>query len=154
MLKNLFRRQKQKDSRPDTSTLDRQPSEEVSPSPSETSDFASTAEPSNKKKSWFQRLTTGLSKTRKNLVTQIQGLLRIGRQIDEELLEEIEEVLIQADVGVKATMTLMDNVRNVVEERMIDDSADLEAVIKEQIELILGQDGQPVSVDRDSPHII
>ena len=114
MLKNLFRRQKQKDSRPDTSTLDRQPSEEVSPSPSETSDFASTAEPSNKKKSWFQRLTTGLSKTRKNLVTQIQGLLRIGRQIDEELLEEIEEVLIQADVGVKATMTLMDNVRNVV----------------------------------------
>ena len=140
MLKNLFRRQKQKDSRPDTSTLDRQPSEEVSPSPSETSDFASTAEPSNKKKSWFQRLTTGLSKTRKNLVTQIQGLLRIGRQIDEELLEEIEEVLIQADVGVKATMTLMDNVRNVVEERMIDESADLEAVIKEQIELILGQE--------------
>ena len=146
MLKNLFRRQKQKDSRPDTSTLDRQPSEEVSPSPSETSDFASTAEPSNKKKSWFQRLTTGLSKTRKNLVTQIQGLLRIGRQIDEELLEEIEEILIQADVGVKATMTLMDNVRNVVEERMIDESADLEAVIKEQIELILGQDGQSVSV--------
>ena len=154
MLKNLFRRQKQKDSRPDTSTLDRQPSEEVSPSPSETSDFASTAEPSNKKKSWFQRLTTGLSKTRKNLVTQIQGLLRIGRQIDEELLEEIEEVLIQADVGVKATMTLMDNVRNVVEERMIDESADLEAVIKEQIELILGQDGQSVSVVRDSPHVI
>ena len=144
MLKNLFRRQKQKDSRSDTSTLDRQPSEEVSPSPSETSDFASTAEPSNKKKSWFQRLTTGLSKTRKNLVTQIQGLLRIGRQIDEELLEEIEEILIQADVGVKATMTLMDNVRNVVEERMIDESADLEAVIKEQIELILGQDGQSV----------
>ncbi|MBP94919.1 signal recognition particle-docking protein FtsY [Candidatus Poribacteria bacterium] len=154
MLKNLFRRQKQKDSQPGTSTLDRQPSEKVSPSPSETSDFASTAEHSNKKKSWFQRLTTGLSKTRKNLVTQIQGLLRIGRQIDEELLEEIEEVLIQADVGVKATMTLMDNVRNVVEERMIDESADLEAVIKEQIELILGQDGQSVSVVRDSPHVI
>ena len=154
MLKNLFRRQKQKDSQPGTSTLDRQPSEKVSPSPSETSDFVSTAEPSNKKKSWFQRLTTGLSKTRKNLVTQIQGLLRIGRQIDEELLEEIEEVLIQADVGVKATMTLMDNVRNVVEERMIDESADLEAVIKEQIELILGQDGQSVSVVRDSPHVI
>ena len=154
MLKNLFRRQKQKDSQPGTSTLDRQPSEKVSPSPSETSDFASTAESSNKKKSWFQRLTTGLSKTRKNLVTQIQGLLRIGRQIDEELLEEIEEVLIQADVGVKATMTLMDNVRNVVEERMIDESADLEAVIKEQIELILGQDGQSVSVVRDSPHVI
>ena len=154
MLKNLFRRQKQKDSQPSTSTLDRQPSEKVSPSPSETSDFVSTAETSNKKKSWFQRLTTGLSKTRKNLVTQIQGLLRIGRQIDEELLEEIEEVLIQADVGVKATMTLMDNVRSVVEERMIDESADLEAVIKEQIELILGQDGQSVSVVRDSPHVI
>ena len=154
MLKNLFRRQKQKDSQPGTPTLDQQPSEKVSPPPSETSDFVSTAEISNKKKSWFQRLTTGLSKTRKNLVNQIQGLLRIGRQIDEELLEDIEEVLIQADVGVKATMTLMDNVRNVVEERMIDDSADLEAVIKEQIELILGQDGQPVSVVRDSPHII
>ena len=154
MLKNLFRRQKPKDNQPDISTLDRRPSEEVSPSPSEDSDFSSTADSINKKKSWFQRLTSGLSKTRKNLVTQIQGLLRIGRQIDEELLEEIEEILIQADVGVKATMTLMDNVRNVVEERMIDESADLEAVIKEQIELILGQDGQSVSVVHDSPHVI
>ena len=76
MLKNLFRRQKQKDSQPGTPTLDQQPSEKVSPSPSETSDFVSTAEISNKKKSWFQRLTTGLSKTRKNLVNQIANDFR------------------------------------------------------------------------------
>ena len=105
MLKNLFRRQKQKDSRSDTSTLDRQPSEEVSPSPSETSDFASTAVPSNKQISWFQRLTTGQPQTRQNFVIQLQGLSRTGRQIDEELLEDIAEILIPADVGLKATMT-------------------------------------------------
>ena len=82
-----------------------------------------------------------------------QGIKRIilSRELG---LEEIEEILIQSDVGVKATMTLMDNVRDVVKERMIDESADLEAVIKEQIELMLGQDGQSVSIIHDSPHVI
>ena len=44
-------------------------------------------------------------------MSQLSGLLRIGRKIDEDLMEEIEDILIQADVGVDTTLTLMDNVR-------------------------------------------
>ena len=59
-----------------------------------------------KEGSWFSRLREGLSKTRNSIVGQISGLLRVGRTIDEELMEEIEEILIQADVGVNTTCLL------------------------------------------------
>ena len=62
-------------------------------------------------KAGLNRLKFGLAKTRNQFMSQLSGLLRIGRKIDEDLMEEIEEILIQADVGVDTTLTLMDNVR-------------------------------------------
>ena len=53
------------------------------------------------KENWFNRLKSSLEKTRSRFVSQLSGLLRVGRKIDEELMEEIEEILIQADVGVE-----------------------------------------------------
>ena len=60
---------------------------------------------------WFNRLKSGLTKTRNQFLSQLSGLLGVGRKIDEDLMEEIEEILIQSDVGVDTTLTLMDNVR-------------------------------------------
>ncbi len=57
------------------------------------------------KRGFFRRLVDGLSKTRATLTRQVTSLLSIGRAIDEELLEELEEVLIQADVGISTTMS-------------------------------------------------
>ena len=153
MLKNLFRRRNAKDDQSEVLPLEQSPVEGASNDLSNDPKSVADTEPRPQKHSWFQRLTDSLSKTRKNLVTQIQSLLQIGRRIDEELMEEIEEILIQSDVGVNATMTLMNNVRGIVEERSINESADLEAVIKEQVQNMLGQDNPPISV-HDNPHII
>ncbi len=142
MLKDLFRRKKQ----PSTGTSATQSSQEIesqppSPlkadsSPADASTHISPSSESPPKEGWFKRLTKSLSKTKKNLVSQIQELLRVSRKIDEDLMEEIEEILIQADVGVNTTMLLMDNVRETVEERGLQDSTDLEPVIREEIQKV------------------
>ena len=73
-------------------------------------------------------------------MSQLSGLLRMGRRIDEDLMDEIEEILIQADVGVDTTLTLMDNVRERVKAEGLSDSSELESVIKSEILKLLGDD--------------
>ncbi len=60
---------------------------------------------------WAQRLKQGLAKTREKLGGQIAGLFGVGRKIDAELFEELETVLITADVGVDATQFLLDTLQ-------------------------------------------
>ncbi|MGG1353476.1 signal recognition particle-docking protein FtsY [Psychrobacter pacificensis] len=63
------------------------------------------AEPQDNKKkgSWFNRMKTGLSKSRKNLAEGMVSILIGGKEIDDELLEEVEDQLLVADIGVNAT---------------------------------------------------
>ncbi|ERL54482.1 Signal recognition particle receptor protein [Psychrobacter aquaticus CMS 56] len=56
-----------------------------------------------KKGSWFNRMKTGLSKSRKNLAEGMVSILIGGKEIDDELLEEVEDQLLVADIGVTAT---------------------------------------------------
>lgn len=102
---------------------------------------------------WFSRLKQGLSKTRKNVIGQINSLLRLNRKIDDELLEDIEEILIQADVGVEATMKLIDNIREIVKEQGLEESSELEHILKDQILEILGED-EPLDVSTHIPFSI
>ncbi len=55
------------------------------------------------KGSWFNRMKTGLSKSRKNLAEGMVNILIGGKEIDDELLEEVEDQLLVADIGVSAT---------------------------------------------------
>ncbi len=131
MLRNLFNRktdnlQEEQEIEVDGPTVE-------SPEPEETS---------NQEGTWFARLKAGLSKTRNSILGQISGLLRVGRTIDEELLEEIEEILIQADVGVNTTLELMDNVREVVRERGLNDASELADILKQEILTVLGEDAR------------
>ena len=57
----------------------------------------------SKKGSWFNRMKTGLSKSRKNLAEGMVSILIGGKEIDDELLEEVEDQLLVADIGVNAT---------------------------------------------------
>ena len=106
-----------------------------------------------KEGNWFSRLREGLSKTRNHIVGQISGLLRVGRAIDEELMEEIEEILIRADVGVNTTLELMDNVREVVREKGLNDASELAEILKQEMLNVLGDDAH-ISVDGGQPHTI
>lgn len=105
------------------------------------------------KENWFDRLKSGLTKTRTRFISQLSTLLRVGRKIDEELLEEIEEILIQADVGVETTLILIDNVRETVKEKGLGDSSELETVIKTEIINLLGED-EPLQVTGERPYTI
>ena len=107
----------------------------------------------NNKENWFNRLKSGLAKTRNSFISQLSGLLRVGRKIDEELMDEIEEILIQADVGVDTTLTLLDNVRETVKEKGLGDSSELGTVIKDEIMKLLGKD-MPLNLDGEPPYTI
>lgn len=110
-------------------------------------------EPTPQKASWFSRLKEGLSKTRNNIIGQISGLLQAGRTIDEELMEEIEEILIQADVGVNTTLELMDSVREVVRQKGLNDASELAEILKQEMLNVLGEDAH-ISVEAEKPHTI
>ena len=142
MLRNLFNR------KTDNSSEEQQLEAEETSAESLTSEARS-----EKESSWFNRLKEGLAKTRSSIVGQISGLLRVGRTIDEELMEEIEEILIQADVGVNTTLELMDNVREVVREKGLNDASELAEILKQEILNILGEDAS-INVDGGQPHTI
>ena len=107
----------------------------------------------DKQGNWFNRLKSGLTKTRDQFISQLSGLLRVGRRIDEDLMEEIEEILIQSDVGVDTTLTLMDNVRERVKSEGLSDSSELASVLKSEILHLLGKD-VPLQIKDEKPYTI
>lgn len=83
------------------------------------------------------RLKEGLTKTRQGLVEKVEQIITFRKTIDEELYEDLEAVLIQADVGVNTTLRLIEGLRREVRERKITDPAELKDLLKEQIALVL-----------------
>jgi len=86
---------------------------------------------------FFSRLKEGLTKTRQGFFNKIENLVSGGKKIDEELYDEIEELLIQADVGVTTALELVEDLRKAVKERRIEDASELRNVLKELIKEIL-----------------
>jgi fused signal recognition particle receptor len=70
----------------------------------------SSGRSAEEKSGFFSRLKSGLAKTREILTTDIQDIFAGKKQIDEEMLEEIEELLITSDIGVQTTMALMKDI--------------------------------------------
>lgn len=75
----------------------------------------------------------GLAKTRVALVEKVEELITRRKKIDEEFYEELEEILIGADVGVNTVMTLIDELRVEVKKRKIEQAADLQPILSEKL---------------------
>lgn len=72
-----------------------------------------------KKQGFFERLKNGLTNTRNNLSSKIDKLLSMSTKIDEDLFEELEYILVSADIGANVTMELIDDLKDIVRsERM------------------------------------
>ncbi|SJM72820.1 signal recognition particle-docking protein FtsY [Psychrobacter piechaudii] len=71
--------------------------------PQATAQQQETEESGRKRGSWFSRMKSGLTKSRKNLAEGVANILIGGKEIDDELLEEVEDQLLVADIGVEAT---------------------------------------------------
>ena len=73
----------------------------------------------------------GLERTRSSLLGKLSDLFGRATKIDDDVLDELEEVLIGADVGVKLTMSLVDELRQKASERAIETAADVQKALKE-----------------------
>lgn len=85
----------------------------------------------------FNKIKTGLEKTRNSLINKFESVLGTGRKIDENLLEEIEEILITSDMGVQTTEQIIDALRERVKKEKFEDSAELFIILKEEIHKLL-----------------
>ena len=71
------------------------------------------------KKGFFKRLVSGLTKTRDNIVAGFDSLFTGYSTIDDDFYEELEEILIMGDIGVRATQEILENLQQKVKENHI-----------------------------------
>lgn len=86
-----------------------------------------------KKPNFFEKLFAGLDKTRKDFTDKIDGILSSYKKIDEELFEDLEEILVTADVGISTTMEIIDNLRDRVKKEKVKDPQEVKELLKEEI---------------------
>ena len=106
-----------------------------------------------KKVSLFDRLKQGLTKAKQGITDRIDEVLKAYTKVDEELLEDLEEVLITADVGVNTTMDIIEKLEDVIRTKKITDPQDVREELKLIIEDILSKDDTKLDASH-SPTII
>ena len=72
---------------------------------------------------------------------KVDGVLKSYRKIDEELFEDLEEVLIMADIGAETSMNIIEDVQDKVKERKLTEVEDIKGLLKEEMQSILDSDG-------------
>lgn len=88
---------------------------------------------SSKTEAVTQKFKDGLTKTRTAFVEKVEDLLVRRKKIDEEFYEELEEILIGADVGVNTVVKLIEELRTEVRKRKIEQAADLQPILSEKL---------------------
>ncbi|MDG0871200.1 signal recognition particle-docking protein FtsY [Paenibacillus thiaminolyticus] len=109
----------------------------------------------SKTESVTTKFKEGLEKTRKGLVEKVSDLITRRKKIDEAFYEELEEILIGADVGVATVMNLIDDLRVEVRQRKIEDAAELQPVLSEKlIELLRGDESNKLTMNSNGMTVI
>lgn len=103
----------------------------------------------NKDDSFFEKLKTGLSKTRGSFVKSFDEMILGERIIDDDLFEELEEVLITADVGPAFTYDLIDNMKSIVKRKDLDSPEELRKAMENSIMDILKEREAPLRIPRN-----
>ena len=95
---------------------------------------------------FLDKLKAGLQKTKNILFAPIDQMLKAFTKVDEELLEELEEMLICADVGAGATDEIIEKLRHDIKEEKIKDADEVRAFLKNTLKEMIGE-GQPLKLD-------
>lgn len=97
----------------------------------------------------------GLEKSRKGFVEKVSELITRRKKIDEEFFEELEEILIGADVGVNTVMKLVEELRAEVRKQRIEDPAELQPILSEKlVELLRGDEDNEIAMSPDGITVI
>ena len=94
---------------------------------------------------FFEKLKEGLSKTKNAFVSQVDNLFKSFVKVDEELFDELEELLICADVGVGATEEILDKLRYRVKSERLTDGEQVKAALREIMADMIGE-GEPLKL--------
>ncbi len=94
----------------------------------------------------FKKLKESLAKTKETIIGKISQVI-LRRKIDDALLDEIEQILIEADVGVKATLRLIESIKRKARERNLTEGDDVIALLKEEIEAILAKEDAQIELN-------
>ncbi len=98
---------------------------------------------------FFEKLKTGLSKTRGSFVKSVDEMILGERIIDDDLFEELEEVLITADVGPAFTYDLIDNMKSIVKRKDLDSPELLRKAMEKRVTDILKEREAPLRIPRN-----
>lgn len=100
-----------------------------------------------------EKFKEGMTKTRGSFIGKIEDLFNRNKKIDEEFYEELEEILISADVGVQTTLDLMDMLREEVTIRKIQEATDLKPILTELVLKIIQVEDEEQTIDIQSGRI-
>ena len=97
--------------------------------------------------SLLEKLKSGVQKTRAGLVNALEDALQGRKEIDAELLDELENTLISADIGVRTTEEILERIRQRVERHQLADAAELKGLIREHLlEILAASERAPAHV--------
>ena len=85
------------------------------------------------KKGFFKRLVSGLTKTRDNIVAGFDSIFKGYSSIDEDFYEELEEILIMGDIGINATTSILENLKEQVAEQHIKEPMECKQLLIDSI---------------------
>jgi len=159
VLGRLFGRQKQKPEPDKKLEFDKQARPTDTPDTQETASAPQAepettgAEPSAPSGGWLQRMRAGLRRSSSSLGEGITNVFR-KRKLDDDTIQELEDILIQADLGVETAMAITDALATSRYDKEISD-ADVRTVLAEEVEKVLTPVAQPLTVDpTKSPHVV
>lgn len=112
-------------------------------------------EPKPEKVGFFGRIKQGLGRTRANLSEGLASLFLGKKQIDDDLLEEIETQLLVADIGVEATSRIIDRLTDKVSRKQLTDAQTLYEALQEELRVMLEPSNKPLVIDEQkTPYVI
>ena len=132
-----------------------QPQQKIAPASDVTTYIMPVVEPASDipAQSWAARLKQGLAKTRGLLGAQL-GSLFGGGKIDAETYEELESILLTADVGIAATQRLLDNLKKRVKREQLEDTSALKVALKAELLDVLKPLEVPLQTNNHAPFVI
>ena len=102
---------------------------------------------------FFEKLKTGLNKTKQSINEKINDVFSNFRKVDEEFLEELEEILIMSDIGIETSTKIINNLREKMKKEKIEDEEEVKKVLREEMQDILNIENKGLQLNT-KPSII
>ena len=102
----------------------------------------------------LERLKSGVEKTRAGLVTRLEDALAGQKEIDADLLDELEDTLVSADIGIKTTTEILERIRQQVDRKMVGDASELRGLISQHLLEVLQAAERPLARVDQPPAVV